>query len=188
MTKPINDATLLPDLVIEFDNIKEPKIFPEEKGKVNVVVTNQGTKEIKEPLDINFYASTDSVLNSNDELLGSLNRQRINLEPGESKTFNLNFASPEFRTPSTVAPGAYYLLAEVDSSKTIPESNETNNLDSELVSAKGTDVVLDWNATLLNAVATDRTAPPVAARSMAMVHGAIYDAVMQLIRHTATIM
>lgn len=121
--------------------------------------------------DINLYASTDSVLNSNDELLGSLNRHRINLAPGESRGFNL-FATPN-RTPSAVAPGAYHLLAEVDSGKTIAESNETNNLDSELVSAKGTDTVLDWNATLLNAVATEKTAPPVAAHNLAMVHVAI---------------
>lgn len=77
-----------------------------------------------------------------------------------------------------MAPGAFYLFAEVDAGNIVAQSNEPNNLMiSELVSAKGTDVVLDWNATLLNAVATDKVAPPVAARSMAMVHTAIYDAV-----------
>ena len=39
------------------------------------------------------------------------------------------------------------------------------------------DPVLDWNETLLDAVRTDKTAPPVAARGMAMVHTAAYDAV-----------
>jgi Bacterial Ig-like domain len=39
------------------------------------------------------------------------------------------------------------------------------------------DVVLDWNATLLNAIKIDSTAPPLASRNMAMVHTAIYDAV-----------
>ena len=39
------------------------------------------------------------------------------------------------------------------------------------------DLVLEWNAILLDAVRTDRTAPPVAARAMAIVHTAIYDAV-----------
>lgn len=39
------------------------------------------------------------------------------------------------------------------------------------------DAALDWNQTLLNAIKSDKTAPPKAARNMAMVHAAIYDAV-----------
>jgi len=39
------------------------------------------------------------------------------------------------------------------------------------------DPVLDWNEALLDAVRVDKTAPPVAARAMAMVHTAVYDAV-----------
>src|SRR5262245_31585998 len=39
------------------------------------------------------------------------------------------------------------------------------------------DMVLRWNEVLLDAVRADRTAPPLAARDMAIVHVAIYDAV-----------
>jgi hypothetical protein len=39
------------------------------------------------------------------------------------------------------------------------------------------DVVTDWNEVLLDAVRADSTAPPRAARAMAMVHVAVYDAV-----------
>ena len=39
------------------------------------------------------------------------------------------------------------------------------------------DVVTDWNETALLAIKTDRTAPPKAARALAMMHVAIYDAV-----------
>jgi hypothetical protein len=38
-------------------------------------------------------------------------------------------------------------------------------------------VVLRWNEVLLQAVKADRTPPPRAARNLAMVHGAVYDAV-----------
>ena len=38
-------------------------------------------------------------------------------------------------------------------------------------------IINDWNAILLDAVRTDSTAPPVAARNMAMVHTSIYDAI-----------
>src|SRR2546423_228583 len=39
------------------------------------------------------------------------------------------------------------------------------------------DVVLKWNSVVLQAIRTDRTPPPVAARNLAIVHIAIYDAV-----------
>ena len=39
------------------------------------------------------------------------------------------------------------------------------------------DVVTDWNEHLLDAVRTEKSAPPKAARAMAMVHIAVYDAV-----------
>jgi hypothetical protein len=37
--------------------------------------------------------------------------------------------------------------------------------------------VIDWNTTLLDAVRTASSAPPLASRNMAMVHAAIYDSV-----------
>jgi Ca2+-binding RTX toxin-like protein len=40
-----------------------------------------------------------------------------------------------------------------------------------------TDAVLQWNAIALDAIRTDRTAPPLAARDLAIMHVAIYDAV-----------
>jgi membrane-associated phospholipid phosphatase len=39
------------------------------------------------------------------------------------------------------------------------------------------DMVLHWNDVLLDAIRADRTAPPMAARHMAIVHAAVYDAV-----------
>ena len=38
------------------------------------------------------------------------------------------------------------------------------------------DVVTDWNSTALNAIKVDRTSPPVAARNLAVMHVAIFDA------------
>lgn len=181
---------LKPDLVIKFgDIIETPTIFPDEQGKVNVSVTNQGTARFKGTLDINLYASTDPVLDNSplntldeplqgkDELLGTLELEKVNLKQGQSKTFTLDFASPEFRTASVVSPGSYYLMAGVDPNNTISESNETNNLASTHISTDGSDVVIDWNATLLNAI---QNAPPDATlslRAQAIVHAAVYDAV-----------
>ncbi|MEX2186525.1 MAG: PEP-CTERM sorting domain-containing protein [Pirellulales bacterium] len=39
------------------------------------------------------------------------------------------------------------------------------------------DVIIDWNNSLLQAIRTEGTAPPMASRNMAMVHTAVFDAV-----------
>jgi hypothetical protein len=43
------------------------------------------------------------------------------------------------------------------------------------------DAVVDWNAIALNAIRVDRTAPPRAARALAMMHAAVYDAVNAIV-------
>ena len=48
--------------------------------------------------------------------------------------------------------------------------------EDDVVVARG-DTVVDWNATLLEVIRVDRTTPLVAARALAMVHLAMYDAV-----------
>lgn len=44
------------------------------------------------------------------------------------------------------------------------------------------DVVLDWNAALLDAIRTDNSAPTLASRNLAILHTAIYDAVNSVVR------
>jgi hypothetical protein len=39
------------------------------------------------------------------------------------------------------------------------------------------DAVMEWNAIALSTIRTDKTSPPMAAHNLAMVHGAVYDAV-----------
>ena len=48
------------------------------------------------------------------------------------------------------------------------------------VAQDDSDVVLDWNAILLNAIHTDKTAPPIATRNMAIVQTAVFDALNSL--------
>ena len=47
------------------------------------------------------------------------------------------------------------------------------------------DAVIQWNQVLLDAIRTDRTAPPVASRGLAIVHTAIFDAVNSIDRQYA---
>ncbi|MDZ8108305.1 MAG: phosphatase PAP2 family protein [Nostoc sp. DedQUE12a] len=182
------------DLVIQFAEILEnPTIFPDERGKLKIVVKNQGDTLFNGPVNLKLYGSTDKILDLNslntlgqqrgasdllrgkDELLGSLNGQTVNLTPGQSKTFTVDFAGSDFRTASVVSPGLYYLIGQVTPSNNVTESNTANNVASQLIT-KG-DVVIQWNSILLNAVQASGIVPPIAARNQAIVQAAVYDAV-----------
>src|SRR5213596_3792611 len=64
-------------------------------------------------------------------------------------------------------------------SKLLSGSVSTVLLISTLANA---DVVTDWNNSALNAIRADKTAPPVASRSLAILHASIYDAVNGIAR------
>jgi hypothetical protein len=183
------------DLVIQFADIFEnPTIFPDEQGQLDIVVKNEGNTRFQGPINLKLYASTDKVLELNslntlgsvrgasdllqgkDELLGSLNSLNVNLRPGQSRTFTIDFAGSDFRTASVVSPGLYYLVGQVESANSnIAESNTNNNLATQIITEG--DVVIQWNSILLNAIQLAQTAPPLGARNQAIVHAAIYDAV-----------
>ncbi|NJN07118.1 MAG: vanadium-dependent haloperoxidase [Richelia sp. RM2_1_2] len=188
------------NLTVEFGEvIQTPTIFPDEQGKVEVTITNQGNTDFNGPLDLKLYASTDKeldldnlnriddvsadgndLLKGTDELLGTLKQDNITLAPGESQTLTIDFAGSDFRTASVVAPGLYYLFAEVESGN---QNGENNLSDAQLITQG--DAVIQWNSILLNTIqATGKdggggTPPPFAARQQAIVHQAIYDAVLQ---------
>jgi PAP2 superfamily len=56
------------------------------------------------------------------------------------------------------------------------------NLASSIGIPASGDVVTDWNNAALDAIRADRTAPPIASRSLAIAHVAIYDAVNGIAR------
>lgn len=97
--------------------------------------------------------------------------EQVNLRPGQSTTVKLDYAN----MTSVGAPGAYNLIAEIN-------QNNTTKQISELVSATRSDVVLDWNATALNAIQAEGKAgrgvpPTVGSRLLAITSLSVYDAV-----------
>ena len=191
------------NLAVDFGEvIQTPTIFPDEQGKVEVTITNQGNTDFNGPLDLKLYASTDNeldlknlsklddkslegndLLKGTDEILGTLTKDNIALAPGESQTLTINFAGSDFRTASVVSPGLYYLFAEVEPGNNVIDSDLTNNQASELITQG--DAVIQWNSILLNTIQAsgkdggDGTPPPLSARNQAIVHRAIYDAVLE---------
>src|SRR5881392_3087145 len=56
------------------------------------------------------------------------------------------------------------------------------NLVSSIGTPANADVITDWNNAALNAIRAGRTAPPIASRSLAILHVSIYDAVNGIAR------
>jgi membrane-associated phospholipid phosphatase len=161
------------DLTGELRNVTPPDTRKaDHTGRAQLTVTNQGLGLASGPMRVNLYASTNQDIDANDELLTS---QVINVNLNQGQTQLVDF---RFGAPTGVAPGAYYLVARIDSTNAIAETNERFNNDTRYaVSAPGTDVIVDWNAVLLNAIQAVETSPPIAARNQAIVHAAMFDAV-----------
>lgn len=190
------------NLSVDFGEvIQTPTIFPDEQGQVEVTITNQGDTDFNGPFDLTLYASSDNVLDlddlnliddvsadgnalltGTDEILGT-QQNNITLTPGESQTLTIDFAGSDFRTASAVAPGFYYLFAEVESGNGITDTDPSDNQASTLITQG--DAVIQWNSILLNAIQAsgkdggNGTPPPIAARNQAIVNNAIFDAVSQ---------
>lgn len=83
-------------------------------------------------------------------------------------------ASGRYRFDARLAYGTTRILV-----RAIADSGATETAELTVIRS---DVVLDWNEALLDAIRADRTPPPRAARAMAIVHIATYDAVNSVIR------
>ncbi|WP_414562200.1 MULTISPECIES: vanadium-dependent haloperoxidase [unclassified Anabaena] len=208
-----------PDIQIAFGEVfRKPTLLGADvkRGRVDVVITNRGTAVYQGPINLNIYVSPDAILDKNplstpktvtqvstlgttvneplvgtDEILGTKTIPSVNLLPGASTTVTVNLGQTNFVQPSVVAPGAYHLITEVDT--TIPQATQDKKVIEKLVNSG--DPVIVWNATLLNAIlatgiqrengvilARGGTPPPVATRSQAIVHVSVYDAVNSIQR------
>jgi VCBS repeat-containing protein len=96
-------------------------LIPGDHGHVTVVVSNIGDATVLDQVKVKLYASVDGVLDASDLLLDE-KHTGSDIEPGGSKHAQLNF-----KFPSTLLPGDYFLLAAVDPANLIAESNEFNN-------------------------------------------------------------
>jgi hypothetical protein len=211
------------DLDIKFDSVSQaPTMLPDKQGKVSLTITNNGkAKYQRHSLSLNIYASPDAILDKSplntpkkltqlsngsftskdslegtDELLGTLHIPNVKLKPGQSQKVTVDFTSPDLRNPSVVAPGAYYLIAEIDPNTISSKVTDKSKPASQFISTG--DPVIVWNATTLNATITAGkvlrdedgtiikrqigTGPTLVSRNQAIVHAAIYDAVNAITR------
>ncbi|MGF1479631.1 MAG: hypothetical protein ACFB4I_09085 [Cyanophyceae cyanobacterium] len=182
------------DLAIEIESFDLPDgVTMGDPGEVTVSITNVGDRRVGGRVDLNLYASSDSVINTrvlertekevNDGLLTTVEGVRLRgLRPGESRTVTIDYEN----ITSYVPPGSYYLIAEIDGDSLRPrqDSNPDNNFDAELVSSPNTDVVLDWMATGMNLSSNEYlydefeevgAAPPQGTRAGAFLASSMYN-------------
>ncbi|MCA2668414.1 MAG: phosphatase PAP2 family protein [Microcystis sp. M114S2] len=177
-TLSLTSSVSQPDLVGSFGTINLPTTVDfGAQGSAQVIVTNQGQAIASGSSTVNLYISTDGQIDKNDALLTSVSTN-LNLDAGQSVTLDLTYNN----NTSVIAPGAYFLIAEVDADNQIAEQLETNNVTSKLVSGLNTNAVIDWNAIALNAIQAEGeagrgVAPTVGSRLMALVSTAVYDTV-----------
>lgn len=117
----------LPDLIGEFGWIKlRAPVTPGDTIRAKIIVTNIGTAATahKQVIDIEIYLRPcDAIDDSQDISVTTLIDLSIGkLRPGKSKRFN-----DRVFLPGVLEGGEYRLVAKVDSSNSVEESNEVNN-------------------------------------------------------------
>jgi hypothetical protein len=99
---------------------------PGDKGKVSIVIGNWSNHAASGKINIDIYASLHSIdqpLDSNDIKLVTLANQSVNIARYSAKTYTASV-----QIPPNIEPNDYYILANIDSTNTIAESDEENNL------------------------------------------------------------
>ncbi len=124
-------ADLTCDIV--YDTITQT-VVPGQRGVAYVTIANVGQVATKTRVTINFYASADTTLDvDTDILLTSYTNQRVSLSAGAVRMYRARLV-----VPGDLLPDSYHLIAKVDADDALEESNEDNNV---AVSAETMDVV-----------------------------------------------
>ncbi|MAE63225.1 MAG: hypothetical protein CMJ18_03040, partial [Phycisphaeraceae bacterium] len=111
-------------------------------GPMPVIVRNEGNVGVQENIQVRIVASpTADATDPANVLLAELDDQSINLAPGEDKQFVVDVALPA-DTPA----GDYTILAILDSSDVVPESDEQNNVGATDTSVTVGQAVIDLAA------------------------------------------
>jgi hypothetical protein len=125
---------------------------------------------------VSLYLSTDGRLDSGDTLLV---RRQVKLSATRDSVLNLEFSTAGL----AVAEGSYNLIARIEPPAAVLDSNLANNQSVALVNGRGSDPVLIWTSTALNAIQSAGSngkpgvPPTLGTRLMAMLSTAMLDTV-----------
>ncbi len=125
---------------------------------------------------VSLYISTDGRLGIGNSLL---ERRQVRLAANSGKVLKFDFSTAGL----AVAEGSYYVIASIEPPAGVVDSNLANNKSVELVNGRGSDPVLVWTSTALNAIQSAGSngkpgvPPTLGTRLMAMLSTAMLDAV-----------
>lgn len=115
-----------PDLVGTFVSTTLPPLFVSgEKGTLKIRVTNQGNFAARGVITNSLALSLDDLPDASDipvTIKGGLAKTRVNLQPGASAVL-----TGSFKVPANVPESNYVLLASLNTTGTLLESNTANN-------------------------------------------------------------
>ncbi len=132
---PVHINLPFADLVAEFTRATLPTIgVPGDTLHFQVPVKNLGNIPAVGKIDVDFYLSVDGTVSpGSDVLLKSLDNVSISIGPNGERTI-----SSSALIPSSITGGTFFVLADIDSTNVIAESNNANNT---AVSTDGLEVV-----------------------------------------------
>ncbi|MCY2925490.1 MAG: hypothetical protein NT031_08630, partial [Planctomycetota bacterium] len=114
-----------PDLQVDLGSFTLPAMLvPGDKINVPLVITNAGAIPAVGTITNEVYASVGLTQNPGDQLLASVNRA-ISLAPGATLTLPVSIPVTDALPLAT-----WHILAAVDTTNAVVESDETNNIDA----------------------------------------------------------
>ena len=107
------------------------------RGRVQVVLRNEGTTPAAGPVDLTLHASPDGTVNPDSDLVvGRARRRKVKLAPGESKTISLRV-----KVTPPPAGGDFLLLASATgpavSTKSLAQGVTPLRIEAPLVELAG---------------------------------------------------
>ncbi|WP_455211071.1 CARDB domain-containing protein [Kaarinaea lacus] len=98
--------------------------------EVIAVATNTGTESTNYSVGLNYYVSSDALLDSDDLPIPTYPRIEV-LNPGESKEITLSIP-----IPATLQPGDYHILVAVDRLNFVAESGDANTGSGDVIASE----------------------------------------------------
>jgi hypothetical protein len=115
-------AALGPDLTASFVGAVPVAVLDGETGRIKLKIINGGLQKVTGLPQIDLFAAPGSDLSPGLTPFQTLAAGRINLRPHAARTVSLSI-----HYPTGIANGNYFLLATIDPTNVIAETNEANN-------------------------------------------------------------
>lgn len=173
-----SDAAVLPnsrtDVEMFYDPSGDEFITP-----LDALLIINALNRYTDPVSIHVEVAANDDLNGNGVIVGDRMQVQGTTLPDVSLDVLLNSQSEILKSLRSDAAGRFQFelpLTRGEQSLQVVATDPLGRIESSDLSVQCTDLVSDWNAMVLNAIRADQTPPPQAAKNLAMIHTAMFDA------------